>query len=747
VHRFIRGGWKFYRCVNPSCGRLFPKGEEQCPTCNHATALLYLCRNCGADYLRFTGDPEAGPLVPSDDPAAGPEKMLYEPSRFDRPALTGDDDDASAGGDSDTAALAPEERPAGRGRRGRQPVNPRTARIAISEGSFEPATRRFSNDPSEFPVRATLVSSRARCLCCGGTAGSRSVITPVALGTSAAVKVLGEGLVESLDEANRNRPGHDGKERLLVFSDSRQDAAHQARFIIFSSRYDRMRRRLVGLLEEHRELSFQRGVEQLAEKAVRARDNPYVPDGTGWIPEEANNRIRAYEEAPLLDEFSVNAGYRATVVNLGIIGVDYHRLGEYVQAQGASVAKALGISAARLDHSCRVLLDEIRTRGALSRPMLQYHPAHSACPESIKLAEWERQLKSPQGYPLTPGGDIAAYLDAATIPQGIKHHNAWRRPGAGGRPPSLEALFRNLIGRFGGALPGEQSMTDVLGFLKRGSFLIPVELRGTRDKRALLQVNADVVRLVLLDEASRLHCDVCGEICSGAKRSMPCPRCHGTLVRWRDAEIDENRAVKRIRKKDAIPLAAREHTAQVTTSERAEIEDDFKGGPQNSPVNLLSCSPTLEMGIDVGGLDAVILRDVPPRPDNYAQRGGRAGRRTSVGMVIGYARSTPHDQYFYDKPRAMIAGEVPAPALNLGNRDVIVRHLYAIAFGATNPGISGRMVELRRRHGQPQGGCHCGAPGSDQVADRARARGCRGGMGSGRVGPSAAYQGGLASAA
>jgi len=147
-----------------------------------------------------------------------------------------------------------------------------------------------------------------------------------------------------------------------------------------------------------------------------------------------------------------------------------------------------------------------------------------------------------------------------------------------------------------------------------------------------------------------------------------------------------------IRKKEAIPLVAKEHTAQVTIEERAAIEDCFKAGAGVSPVNLLSCSPTLEMGIDVSGLDAVVLRNVPPRPDNYAQRGGRAGRRSRVGIVVGYARSTPHDQYFYDKPREMIAGEVPAPAVNLGNRDVIVRHLYAIVFGAANPRLSGKMV-------------------------------------------------------
>ena len=64
-----------------------------------------------------------------------------------------------------------------------------------------------------------------------------------------------------------------------------------------------------------------------------------------------------------------------------------------------------------------------------------------------------------------------------------------------------------------------------------------------------------------------------------------------------------------------------------------------------------------------------------------------------LGLVLGYARSTPHDQYFYDKPREMIAGEVPAPAMSLGNRDVIIRHLFAIVFGAAEPGLAGRMLE------------------------------------------------------
>jgi hypothetical protein len=81
---------------------------------------------------------------------------------------------------------------------------------------------------------------------------------------------------------------------------------------------------------------------------------------------------------------------------------------------------------------------------------------------------------------------------------------------------------------------------------------------------------------------------------------------------------------------------------------------------------------------------------------------GRAGRRSRVGIVIGYARSTPHDGYFYDKPAEMIAGEVPAPVIGLGNRDVVLRHLHAIAFSSAEPGLAGKMADYVTLQGQVQ---------------------------------------------
>ncbi|CDI04689.1 hypothetical protein BN873_p20069 [Candidatus Competibacter denitrificans Run_A_D11] len=158
--------------------------------------------------------------------------------------------------------------------------------------------------------------------------------------------------------------------------------------------------------------------------------------------------------------------------------------------------------------------------------------------------------------------------------------------------------------------------------------------------------------------------------------------------------------MRRILKPNLLPLVACEHTAQIISQQRIDFETAFKAPTQQSPVNVLACSPTLEMGIDVGGLDAVIMRNIPPRPDNYAQRGGRAGRGSRVGVVLGYARSTLHDGYFYDKPAEMIAGEVPAPGIGLGNRKVILSHLHAIAFGLADPGLAGRMAEYIEFQGQ-----------------------------------------------
>ncbi len=687
AHRLIRGGWQFVRCVDSACGRIYPMGQPVC-ACGRVTAPLLLCRNCGADYLRLTGNPESGQMQSYAENTTGDEWMLYDVGRQEADIRPDDD-----------AEEADEENPPRR-RTGRARIE-RVRGQPVYSGSFNPQTMNFSQTATDYPFQVRLVHGRSRCLCCGGTAGTRNVITPVSLGTSAAVKVLGEGLVEALADANADREGHDGKERLLIFSDSRQDAAHQARFIIFASRYDRMRRRLFQILQATPTIGLQRAVELLGEAGVRAGDNPHGPDDPERrLSEDERLRIRGWEEAPLLDELAITPFFRGTLINLGVLSVGYEGLDDETTNHGGALCQRWGITPAQLAHLCRCFLDEVRVRGMLSREMLRFHPGYTACPDYIARAEWERKGANPRGLPVDPSGRPILYSDQLAFPSGIAVRNIWRTPGAGGRAPGFQRLIEQLLARFGASRPDETDGLALLEFLHDRRFLTVSDVFGFRDRASTCQLNAEFLRLYLPTAANRFRCNVCSWPMAGAIAGAPCPRCHGSAAPWPDADVEQHRTVRRMRQPDFRPLIADEHTAQVTNDKRIDLENRFKATAAEAPLNVLACSPTMEMGIDVGGLDAVVLRNVPPRPDNYAQRGGRAGRRTRVGLVVGYARNTPHDQYFFDHPEEMISGEIPAPVISLGNRDVILRHLSAIAFGAADPGLAGRMLEYVSEQGE-----------------------------------------------
>ena len=151
-------------------------------------------------------------------------------------------------------------------------------------------------------------------------------------------------------------------------------------------------------------------------------------------------------------------------------------------------------------------------------------------------------------------------------------------------------------------------MVELLAWSQNGSFLVASELYGARDKINLLQVNAEVVHLHLATAQQRYRCEVCSVHKLGAKKDLPCPYCHGNLKDLSESEVLQNRNVKRILADKFVPLEAGEHTAQIPNDVRVELEENFAASVTESKINLLACSPTLEMGIDVGGLNAVILR-------------------------------------------------------------------------------------------------------------------------------------------
>ncbi|HCD2181531.1 TPA: DEAD/DEAH box helicase [Corynebacterium striatum] len=164
----------------------------------------------------------------------------------------------------------------------------------------------------------------------------------------------------------------------------------------------------------------------------------------------------------------------------------------------------------------------------------------------------------------------------------------------------------------------------------------------------------------------------CLDLCTNGK-------CEGTLEPfdpYSEANL-KNHYVWLAEHLELVSLSALEHTAQWTPKQAAKVQEQFVAGE----VNVLSCSTTFELGVDVGALQSVLLRNVPPRTANYVQRAGRAGRRTgSAAFVLTFARRAAHDFSIYKNPVEMIDGEMLAPYLNIENERIARRHCYSVIF-------------------------------------------------------------------
>lgn len=126
-------------------------------------------------------------------------------------------------------------------------------------------------------------------------------------------------------------------------------------------------------------------------------------------------------------------------------------------------------------------------------------------------------------------------------------------------------------------------------------------------------------------------------------------------------------------------VIAHEHTGLLPSSERVRVENSFIHGDKPWEYNLLSATPTLEMGIDIGDLSSVLLCSVPPAQANYLQRVGRGGRRDGNSFVLTVANGRPHDLVFYADPSRMLDTPVEPPAVFLKARHVLRRQLLAFA--------------------------------------------------------------------
>lgn len=162
----------------------------------------------------------------------------------------------------------------------------------------------------------------------------------------------------------------------------------------------------------------------------------------------------------------------------------------------------------------------------------------------------------------------------------------------------------------------------------------------------------------------------------------------GALRFKREAEnwLDNNDTIQRLRKEnlwsdvssDVIrgvsTLVTEEHSAQLSSTCLKEYEKSFKNGE----INILNCSTTMEMGVDIGGISSVAMSNVPPHPANYLQRTGRAGRsRESTATAFTLCKDNPHEQMVFNNTLWAFDTQISPPYITLNSERIVQRHINA----------------------------------------------------------------------
>lgn len=657
VHRFLRGLARFYRCTNPNCGKLLGEGIDTCDDCGCRSLPLALCRTCGWDFF-----------IAEQNSQGGYEPRMYRGSDsntlflFDPPAtpINIDEEEDPSGEEEDAESPA---QPAANGADAGAAVNSDDSDDNDEEETEEPdiwldpRTLSVANTPdglaqdSECPARPLRIHQGRgnRCPVCHSRYGPFDVLTPVSLGNSSALAHVSRVLMRNLPQAQR---------KLLVFCDSRQDAAHQARFIRAVEDHLRLRRLVYqSLCDETEPHDFDWLVETLYEK--------YIEEGDFKRSKKKDQQLRdkATIEGALLNEFAIAARVRAGLERLGLVKVRYVALEE--DLAGDKFQELCGLHHLNPElaaDSVLTLLSEFRQRMAVNHETLvtRLYP-------NDKLARRYRiQVNRQVGIPvafLPPG-------QKTDERRGFKLMPTWNNRGT---PTSVQGIWR----QFHAEAATPEALDAVLHWLQDNEYLAWQEI-GSRDERGEgWQVDKDVLEF----ETGRtfLRCSVCDRTAANQPPGRPCPRygCKGTMLSWVGALAEENLNALMAQSQYAPPLYPEEHSAAVPDDKREAAEQGFSAGKPPRP-NLLACTPTLEMGINIGDLEAVAMRNIPPSPANYAQRSGRTGRTTRMGITAGFSRNTPHDGYFFDHPDEIIAGAIPPPKFNIRNMEAIARHVRSL---------------------------------------------------------------------
>lgn len=679
VHNFFRGLAGLWVCMDPACkevpnslkgkicGRMYSQPRELC-NCGSRVLELYTCRNCGTAYARAytddvdeptvlwaepgerlrTASTETGPLFPLDLLLEQPiEDEVAEPAAYDL----------------ETGRLNPKN------------SGPRERIVYIRNERSTDTSDQGNKGIANFETRGEFKP----CAVCGEKARyGRSYVQdhqtkgdePFQTLVSRQVHIQHPGAIPASDFAPLQ-----GR-KVLTFSDSRQVAARLAPKLQMYSERDSLRPLIAwGFMRLQRvdKLQSLLSLEELyfavllAAKTLGVRLRPELKSGENFNAE-------ALIESAIKDGTADSSEGLLTLWGKMRVESPPESLLENIVTTIQSrfwglEALALASIVERNDHTPKL---------AELPPISGIAETHEA---KIALARtWLRCWQS-EGFWLS------------TMPPGWENRSRTEGVSVRTRSPRSEfrALRKILKNRGSRKLFSSRWVPEL--------FKIFTENTTSNNRRLAGK------ELSLQFDGTWAHCSAC----KSAHRPIPsypiCINCGSPEVRQLFPDTDEVFSARKgyyrkpvfealqIPPKTPMALIVAEHTAQLNApqndnvfSKAEENELLFQDIPltgssaagRSTAIDVLSCTTTMEVGIDLGALSGVALRNMPPERANYQQRSGRAGRRgKAIATVVAFGSSDSHDEHYFSKPDGMIRGDVIDPNLTLDNSEIVQRHIRA----------------------------------------------------------------------
>ncbi|MBU1701759.1 MAG: DEAD/DEAH box helicase [Candidatus Eisenbacteria bacterium] len=686
VHIFWRGLQGLYRCTNPECGFLDSEVVDECRQCGSRALPLEVCRNCGQDYFRaYSSDLRSDEglqgfvlkkttkhkkheFLPSDiqltDEARGARTPVHLTYNLNDMRETGDEDT-----DADSAEVHTQEA---------------AAKYCITCGRLhfgDAASCRNSSAGADLERKHRLEQPKTylgeiyKCPACEGLSpGGREIVTPLRSATMVSINILVEGVFQNLTPDQR---------RMLIFCDNRQDTAFQSAYLNHKHSQFIGRQLIYQVLERERKSSLKPvGIERLQRMLFenRMEHQIYSPkeilDESGRKaievrrPENPDEISAEYEDIQqnLLAEIAGTGSRRMSLEGLGLLGVRYFDKEQDLETlaqEALELQKAAGLNPADLYQLLAAVLDGMRWKRALSHPM---------------LAKPMQDHRHPFGRSTLPVGFLPERRSTDRKPYRVY----------GYYPATTGTTFLlDLIGRIFEPPQAREILAAIIEFLVRREFIVPVRIGNDKASQEVQMVNHRRLMLTIPDKT--YQCDRCRSVTTHNIRNV-CPRwrCAGSLQPY-EPQPEENYYIQTYKYREPYRMIAEEHSANLSSTRRAQVERRFKSGE----TDVLVCTPTMEMGVDIGDLPGVFLRNIPPGPANYAQRSGRAGRRDRIALINAFVLARAHDTYFYDRPVEMISGEIQPPSFTIDNERIIRRQIRSLILEKLDFEMPGRLSELQ----------------------------------------------------